>query len=410
MPDTVLFAKKLILPSRQANTLQSLNMAAAFNLAGAKVYFYPGLKPDAPSPFDIAQEYGLQVRDPAGVRTLAAPHKGLYGLLFRLHVAARYARGVDCVIARDTGEAIFISLLKRFLPGKKGKKRTFLYEMHEALYVMHQNNPGRHDWRVTMEREKRILRQTDGLILLSATLEEQARKALGFTGPILVESNGFNPELFYPLPLFDTAVPWPGPDDVFRLIYVGAMLRGKGVPELIDAMGKLPERFHLRIIGNPGGGIPKDCEELLAAIPNSGNRIQFMGQIPQSELRDACMGAHMAIIPQQESAGFFSPIKLYEYLALGLPVVCTPLPIFREKADCLQLARDSSSQALAAAISELAEAPSRAEDLRIRGLEAAKQHTWLARAERILAFANSIQDGPKKSDGTAATKFCLHPR
>jgi glycosyltransferase involved in cell wall biosynthesis len=241
---------------------------------------------------------------------------------------------------------------------------------------------------VTREREKQILRQADGLVLINAALEQPAREDLGFAGPCLVEPSGFNPGLFSPLPLPDA--PRPGTEDPVTLVYAGNTHKGKGVPELIRAMRDLPEHFRLRIIGGGSEAAMRELETLRDAVPGGRERIRFTGPVAQTGVRAACAGAHIAVIPQQTGGTFLSPIKLYEYLALGLPVLCTPLEIFRDYRDLLHMAPDSTAKGIAAAARELARNPALAEGLRLRGLRAAARHTWQARAERILAFADSL--------------------
>ncbi|MDL2272288.1 glycosyltransferase family 4 protein [Desulfovibrio sp. OttesenSCG-928-I05] len=400
MPDTLLYAKKLILPAFTANTLQSLNMAAAFGEAGVRTSFFPGIRPTSGGDKKeaalsdllpgILANYGLSHADITSWKALKASHKGLYSLAYQSHVAARFLRGVDCMIARDVKDALFLARLKKSLAPIAKKKGPFLYEMHEALYAMHQNTPGRHDWRVTMEREKKILRHVDGLILTNGSLEAEARETLGYTGPFIVEPNGFNPALFSPLPLFEADCPWPGANDAVQLVYIGGMHKGKGVAELIQAMATLPERFQLRIVGTAIPSILSEMEELAATIPGADTRIRFLGHVPQTGLRDACAGAHIAIVPQQPHGEYFSPIKLQEYRALGLPVVCTPVDFFIGQGSHEHYAQDFSPAAIAAAAEELANSPDMARRLRDQGLVIAQNYTWVARARRILDFADSL--------------------
>ena len=46
MIQNIIYAKKVVLPSTQANVIQSLQMAAAFNATGLPAFFYPGLDAD----------------------------------------------------------------------------------------------------------------------------------------------------------------------------------------------------------------------------------------------------------------------------------------------------------------------------------------------------------------------------
>lgn len=400
MPDTLLYAKKLIVPAVTANTLQSLNMAAAFGEAGTRTVFFPGIRPASGGTATqenlaamlpgILAGYGLSHADTSSWKPLSAAHKGLYSIAYQARITARFLRGVDCIIARDVKDALFIARLKQHLSRFGKKNGPFLYEMHEALYAMHQNTPGRHDWRVTMEQEKKILRHADGLVITNARLEPEARETLGYKGPLIVEPNGFNPALFFPLPLFAEPNPWPDRDEAVELVYIGGMHKGKGVAELIRAMGHLPERFRLRIIGPAQPAVLREMEELAAAVPDAATRIRFLGHIPQTGLRDACTGAHIAVIPQQPQGEYFSPIKLQEYQALALPIVCTPVDFFVSKSDRLYCAHDFSPAAIAAALEDMANTPDLAKQLRDQGLAIAQNYTWAARAQRILQFADSL--------------------
>jgi len=83
-------------------------------------------------------------------------------------------------------------------------------------------------------------------------------------------------------------------------------------------------------------------------------------------------------------------MKLNESLALGLPVVATPLKIFGSVASLVHTAKNCSPQGLAEAIYEVATTPELALGLRQRGLEEAQKFTWSGRVRRILEFAQSL--------------------
>ena len=382
MIQTLLYAKKVLLPSTAASAGQSLQMASAFGKVGAKVFFYPGV---ADNPLDIFAKYGLHESDTGSWSPLRGAHKGVYGALFRARVFARAMMGVDAIIARDISEALFITSIRRFLP-----KSLFLFEMHEALFLMHTTQPGK-DWQKTQAREREIVERVDGIIVVNEHIATTAREALGYAGPVLVEPNGFNPDIFSQLPLFDTEHLWPANDAPVKVVYIGSLREGKGVQELVQAMQYLPERFQLTIIGSGSKESVKEVEALCASIPNSSERIRLTGHVAQKDLRATCAGSHISIIPQQGGVDYFSPIKFNESLALGLPLVITPLPVFNERKHLAYNATDCSPQSLAKAIAEIAANPELALRLRNAGLQAVKDHTWEARAQRILDFAQKTQ-------------------
>lgn len=392
---SLVYAKKVRLPSQSANVWQSLNMAAAFEAAGADVCCFPGScgysgkGGNSAVLHEALQGLGLTGL-PRGWTVLPGGNKGLYGLAFRAAVTlAALSKPGSILYARDIFEADYVRLLTKRL------KRACFYEAHEILHLMHKaaDNPR---WSETLRRERAVFASLTGLICTTTAIGEQAREALGYQGPLLIAPNGFNPAFFHPLPLFTAEHPWPGADARFTAVYAGNFHPGKGVEELLEAFSLLPERFCLRIVG----GNPKQAFDSLRGKAwelGLRSRVEFIGAVPQHKVRDACAGAHTFVIPQQ-SAFYFSPLKLYEAMALGLPTICTPLQVFAGQIDSGAVlgAPGTEPAALAKALNELAGQPDMAERLREKGIAEAADKTWLARASRIIDFSRSLVAGVSK--------------
>ncbi|MDL2291121.1 glycosyltransferase family 4 protein, partial [Desulfovibrio sp. OttesenSCG-928-F20] len=388
MTFSLIYAKKLRLPSAAANVAQSLNMALAFGQELGSVRCFPGITDASGSGAErmlsgILEDLGADPGLPAGWTPLAASSKGGYGLRFRWALfTAALADKHSVFYARDLAEAAFLSTLSKAMP------RPLFYEAHEVLFRMHEKD-GKRDWQRTRQRERAVVSGAAGLIATSPVVAEELREHLDYTGPILVAPNGFSPALFHAVPLFEARAPWPGslgPNDLVHSVYVGNLHQGKGVEELIEAMALLPERFRLTIIG----GSPADTLEKLrnkAATTLQKDRIVFTGALAQKDIRTACLGAHIFVIPQQTEF-FFSPLKLYEGLAMGLPVVMTPLSVFRAHTETglVYTAPDTTPSGLAEALIQLARSPETARALRDNGLEKARAHTWRERAKSVLGF------------------------
>lgn len=412
MIDSVIYAKKMILPTAQANVLQSLNMAAALGAAGVPVCFYPGVslrkaaRREPGTSYDgsarerrcalfreLTRHFGIADFAP-GLRVMDGEHKGAYSARFSYAVARALLGGTRPLLyARDIGEGMLIARLLR-LPFFRKQRPVFMYEMHEALFRQHRDIEGRPGWRRTLRREREVLSVADALVVTNQAIADIAVAELGFTGPVLVEPNGINEAAFGPVELFTQAAPWPGKDEAVSLLFLGNMHPGKGVPELVKAVGLLPEHFSLKVIGRGSDEAVRQIQALAAAMPRGRERIRLLGHVPQGLLREHCRGVHISVVPQQEGGGYYSPLKINESLALGLPVVCTPLEILAGYRRNVFSSRDATPEGLAAAIADLAERPEEARRLRENGLEAAATRTWKARAGRILAFARNLEARP----------------
>lgn len=379
----LLYAKKIRLPSSSANILQSLNMAAAFAREAKECRTYIGCS--VGNEACVRQMLDALGKDvlPDGWRIVRSASKGGYGMRFRAGLL-RCIMGRRPVLAyaRDISEAFTLALLRRF------RRFQFFYEAHEVLHLMHREM-GKKEWEQTKRREQNILSAVSGVVATSERVAQELRDSLGYSGPLLVAPNGYNPRIFHPVPLFTAENPWPGPEDTVRLVYVGNFHPGKGVEQLIDTMGLLPRRFQLRIIG----GNPVDAFKALNLQAQSiaPGRVTFCGALPQSKIREACLGAHIFVIPQQ-SEFYFSPLKLYEAFALGIPVLTTPLEVFRpfweKKVVCLS--DGTSSKLLAVSLQNLANMPEYAASMRNGALFEACDRTWLKRANLVMNFIKNI--------------------
>jgi glycosyltransferase involved in cell wall biosynthesis len=118
-----------------------------------------------------------------------------------------------------------------------------------------------------------------------------------------------------------------------------------------------------------------------------------MGAIPHSRVPAVLAEADIALAPYAVDAPeYFSPIKLFEYMAAGLAVVAGDLPAVREvvSKETAVLVPKGDPEALAAAVAGLSMDAARRQRLgrAARALVAA-EHTWRHRARRVLAVAAS---------------------
>ncbi len=175
----------------------------------------------------------------------------------------------------------------------------------------------------------------------------------------------------------------PGPVDAAvelaprpRLVFVGAVSRVKVDIDLIAELARSRPDWSIILAGPVGLGDPRTDVSGLEQIEN----IHLIGHRPHRDLPAVLRGADVALIPyelNQLTASVF-PMKVYEYLAAGLPVVSTPLPSL-EGVEGVSFAADSTS--MVSAIESLLASNNRAE--RRARSQLAEGHSWEDRIEEI---------------------------
>lgn len=180
--------------------------------------------------------------------------------------------------------------------------------------------------------------------------------------------------------------------DAELIVYAGMTFAYRWLDGLLDAAARLlPDhpRLQLALVG----GRPAEVEQLRTQATRLGlaDRILFPGQIPQAEVLGYLGAADLFAIPDTVSDVTASPLKLFEYLALGQPLVLPDMPALREvvpdDAGYYFPRRDLAglTDALATAlVSSEKETPLRRQML-------AHEHTYARRAERILQLIDQIR-------------------
>ncbi len=112
------------------------------------------------------------------------------------------------------------------------------------------------------------------------------------------------------------------------VVYSGALYRFKGINMLIES-AKLMPHVQFVLAGGPNAQvlIYQDlCRQM--QIDN----VSFLGFVPQNELASLLQAADALAHPHcsGEAATFTSPLKLFDYMASGTPIVSTEIPPLME--------------------------------------------------------------------------------
>ncbi len=183
----------------------------------------------------------------------------------------------------------------------------------------------------------------------------------------------------------------PAIPDRFTVGYTGHLYAGRGIDLILQLAGCLPGINFLIVGGEPG-----DAAELSGKVKSLGlENMILCGFIPNAELpfyQAACEALlmpyqkHVAASSGGDIASYLSPMKVFEYMACGRAILSSDLAVLREvlTPDNAILLPPDHLPAWVAAIRELQADSQRRAQLAEQARHDALQYTWEARAERIL--------------------------
>ncbi len=182
----------------------------------------------------------------------------------------------------------------------------------------------------------------------------------------------------------------PRPEDIGDPVvtFVGTLKPWHGVADLLAAAALAKRPWKLRIIGD--GPERAALEEQAAGL---GIEVDFRGAVAPADMPGQLAGSAIGVAPYPDLGGeqqqYFSPLKVYEYLAAGLPVVASAVGQLPQILGELgTLVSPSDPAALAAAIDTLAADPVLRGKLGWRGrVQAEEKHSWAGAVDRILGLA-----------------------
>ncbi len=177
----------------------------------------------------------------------------------------------------------------------------------------------------------------------------------------------------------------------FTVGFVGTFKPHHGLDTLVDAFASLrrAERdARLLLVGE--GPALSSVRERLEELGLSG-AARFTGAVPPDQVPSLLSEMDVGVAPYPTRRSYVSPLKVFEYLAAGLPVVASGAEQITElvgDGEAGLLVEPENPTALAGALQELASEPERRVRLGRAGrAKVLAGHTWDAVAARILALA-----------------------
>ncbi len=174
--------------------------------------------------------------------------------------------------------------------------------------------------------------------------------------------------------------------------YVGGITRERGIRELVEAMRLLPANLSPRLkLAGPFS--PAGLKDEVARLPGW-ERVNFMGFLDRTQVASLLSNVRAGLVVLHPAQNFLrsKPVKLFEYMSAGIPVIASHFPEWREMVEGAGLLVDPlKPSSIAEAIEFLITHPAEAEAMGRRGRELVEmQYNWSSEKETLLRFYDQV--------------------
>lgn len=369
------------LPLQKARGIQVINTVASLAAQGMCVYLAYVPVPSMPDPF-VA--YGLPHPDNVTLvplsRSLPWPLSCLGIHSGRLFTSRLMAWLRNAPLGQEPSRAIMVRHVKlaHWLL-EAGMDVPVVYEAHE---VFSDGASSKKASRIS-HMEDAVLRGATAVITITDQLAIKLRERYGVDRKMVVIPSATA------LPDIAPCKNWTRPG--LSIMYAGSLYGWKGAQDLVASAQYLPG-CRITIIGGDANAI----EPLRATLGQDGATVEFLGHLSHREVMQKLGQTCIAVLPNRKGSvsEFTSPLKLFEYMAAGCAIVVSDLPVFHEilAAEDAAWFAPGNPEELAASIRRLLANPGRTEEMGRRMQEMAKNYTWDARAKKLIALFQSLQE------------------
>lgn len=381
-------------PLERANGVQTMETCHALARRGHLVHLVVR-RDSASPPRDPFAYYGLPPHPLLSVERLKVPDGPASRRAMYVAKSLRRVAGLsraDAIVTRDLALAALIIRMPR------AWRSALVYESHgyapavaEDLPVMLSGAAPLSDAkRRRLERRERLVwTRADGYVTITAALAREQEERFGGRRRLAVVPDGAR------LPAIDgVGLRARAGGEAPVVGYAGHLYPWKGADVLVEAVGRLPGVRALVVGGLEGE--PDFARVRALSERVAPGRVTFTGMVEPPRVAALLRGADVLALPNtpgRASRAYTSPLKLFEYMASGRPIVASDLPALREvlapDANAV-LVEAGDAGALAAGLARVLDDAALASRLAAQAREDAREWTWDARARRLEALLDAV--------------------
>lgn len=372
----LIYITNIRLPTEKAHGYQISKMCESFALAGVEVELLLPWRKNTIGK-DIFDAYKL--KRIFNVQYIKTPDFLRHGQIFQgVIYLFQTCLFLLALFFRKTSGAIIYT---------RSPEIAFLYSLKGARVVFED-----HGW---PERKRKLymffLRKVSGVVAITHCIE-QIYENMEDKPPVIVAPDAVDLELFT---ISDDALTLRDklglPREKKIIMYTGSfyLYAWKGVDVLLAAAEYLPEQYLVVLIG------ANEIEYNELNLRYRSSKIRIITHKQHWEIPYYLKASDVLVLPNKKgnitSECYTSPLKLFEYMASGVPIVASRIASIQEvlSEDNSCLVEPNDAQELALGIRRIVENEEYAKKIAAWARVDVMEHTWLKRAERVINFIQS---------------------
>lgn len=177
-----------------------------------------------------------------------------------------------------------------------------------------------------------------------------------------------------------------------QVCYIGGIGRIRGIVEVTQAMGLVQSSVRLNLCGQFSD---LAMEQTCKALPGW-QRVSALGFVDRACVRDVLGRSVAGLVTLHPEVNYIDslPVKMFEYMSAGIPVIASDFPLWREIIagnDCGLLVDPLNPVAIAQAIDYLVTHPAEAQRMGANGRMAViERYNWVNEEQKLFAFYERI--------------------
>ena len=189
---------------------------------------------------------------------------------------------------------------------------------------------------------------------------------------------------------FDHARPWR--EKSLQVCYVGNIAPMRGIRELIKACSLLQSPATLTLAGT----FETPALSAEVALDKGWDRVEALGHLDRTGVSEVMASSMAGLVTLHPQANYLDalPVKMFEYMAAGIPVIASNFPVWREiiAGNACGICVDPLDPAsISKAIDFLITHPAEAEKMGSNGRQAAiNKYNWRCESKKMLDFYDNL--------------------